>query len=73
MENLFEIDVSGTDERIAIVEVKYVGDPENIEVFGKQLNEARIQIRNRFNDPDWTASYGVVVIIAWPPGKNNQG
>jgi len=63
----FEIKVSGTSERIAVVEVKYVGDPENVEEFGKQLNEARIQIKDRFNDPKQTAPYGVVVVIAWSP------
>ncbi|MEM4168704.1 MAG: hypothetical protein QXY99_01305 [Thermoproteota archaeon] len=37
----FKIEVSGTGERIAVIEVKYVWDPENIEEFERQLNGAR--------------------------------
>lgn len=65
----FKIEVIGTDERIAVIEVKYIGDPENVKEFGDQLNGARTQIKKRFNDPDWAAPYGVIVVIAWPPEK----
>ncbi|MBO3754915.1 MAG: hypothetical protein FGF53_08605, partial [Candidatus Brockarchaeota archaeon] len=65
----FEIKVSGTDERIAVIEVKYIGDPENVKEFGDQLNGARMQIEDRFRDPKWTAPHGVIVVIAWSPEK----
>ncbi|MBO3842562.1 MAG: hypothetical protein FGF48_09155 [Candidatus Brockarchaeota archaeon] len=62
----FEVKVKGTGERVTVIEVKYVGNPENIKEFGDQLNAARIEIENRFNNPEWTAPYGVVVVVAWP-------
>lgn len=63
----FEVKVSDTGKRVAVIEAKYVWDPENVEEFKDQLNDAIRQINNRFSDPDWTAPHGVIVVIAWPP------
>ncbi|MGB9718440.1 MAG: hypothetical protein ACPL4E_08390 [Thermoproteota archaeon] len=55
------------DRRIVIVEVKYVSDPEDVEDFGKQLNEAKKDVQRYLNDPEWKADHGVIAIVAWPP------
>ncbi|MEM3956805.1 MAG: hypothetical protein QXO47_01160 [Thermoproteota archaeon] len=60
-----EIFSEGT--RIAVVEVKFVGDPEDVEGFRDKIGEARKQIiDNRFKDPKWTVPYGVIFVISWP-------
>ncbi|MGQ9690803.1 MAG: hypothetical protein ACUVQY_05995 [Thermoproteota archaeon] len=63
----FVIRNAETNKRIAVVEVKYVSDPEDTETFRRQLNNAIKEIRGRLADPEWAADYGVIVIIAWPP------
>jgi len=51
--------------RIAVVEAKYVGDV-NTDEFEKQKGRAVNQLKSRMVDPQWTAPYGVVVVICWP-------
>jgi hypothetical protein len=63
----FEVNITGTKERITVIEVKYVSDVEDVKKFEGQLSKAREQVQERLTNPKWTADYGVVVVIAWPP------
>ncbi|MBO3753462.1 MAG: hypothetical protein FGF53_01055 [Candidatus Brockarchaeota archaeon] len=50
------------DKRIAVIEAKYVGVPNE---FGTQVSKAIGQVNSRFNDPEWTAPYGIIYVISW--------
>jgi hypothetical protein len=56
-----------TGKRIIIMEVKYVGDPENVKDFENRIAEAREEIIRYLNDERWRADHGAIVIISWPP------
>lgn len=54
-------------ERVAIVEVKYLSDPKNVEYFERRISGAREQLTDKyFKSKEWTAPYGMICIIAWP-------
>ncbi|MBO3755253.1 MAG: hypothetical protein FGF53_10340, partial [Candidatus Brockarchaeota archaeon] len=54
-------------DRVAIVEVKYLSDPKNVEYFERRISEAREQLTDKyFKSKEWTAPYGMIFIIAWP-------
>jgi len=63
----FEINSTETNKLIAVVEAKYVGDPEDVGEFGDQLNEAIQQVKDRMESWRGGCDHGVVVVVCWPP------
>ncbi|MGB9718823.1 MAG: hypothetical protein ACPL4E_10395, partial [Thermoproteota archaeon] len=56
-----------TDEKIAIVEAKYVSNPENVKDFGERIEEAKEDVNRYLNSEEWAADYGAIVVISWSP------
>jgi len=63
----FEIKNTETRKLIAVVEAKYVRDPENVGEFGKQLNKGIGQVKDRMKNWREGCDYGAVVVVCWPP------
>jgi len=63
----FEINNTETNILIAVVEAKYVGDPENVGGFEDRLNEAIQQVKDRMKNWRGGCDHGAIVIICWPP------
>lgn len=56
-------------DRIAVIEVKYVSSPENVEEFKCAIGDAKDEVNTRFESSEWTAPYGIIFVVSWPPSQ----
>ena len=56
----------GTGKIVAVIEVKYVGNPESAKDFGDRISKARDQVDRYMKSKEWACDHGAIVVISWP-------